>query len=780
MFRRKLSAFTIMFAAGIAAGFFASDRSRPIEAAGFTLSVMAVIAFFGDEKGHRNTKIVLAAFFLCGALMFSLRSAYYDGASSFAGDTVTVTARVISAETKDEDLKMTVKSHGLGGKLQLTIPGYMTEEYSGEDKNEAAEPYILTGALIEATGELSEFMPADDPGCFDYRLYMRGKGTALSLKAYSFEILDPCGSMAAKVKRYLFCTREEFLDLFDNETEGFIRGVVFGDKSEIDEDTVREFNENSTGHILAVSGLHVGFLYGLLRVLTGRRRTAGVSALVIIVIVMYGEMTMWSASTVRACLVMTISLMSVHLRRPFDLLTSVSLAALLILLKEPYQLFSSGFQLSFLALCGIAFLTKPVSSVTGETLGVLIAVQAGTLPVMMYTFCRFDPMAVFINIPVILMASILVPVCLMMLMSQMVFGLSPDIGVDLVELLSYAVLKTDHVLYFDGAFSLKASGIGGAAVIAAYILMLGMSSEWVRVSFLRKKTIEVLKKGILLLMPVLMLSACLFDPFTDDGIVFVAVGQGDCVHVRAGGRDLLIDGGGSEYYNVGEKILMPYLLREGSDSIEVALVTHLHSDHYKGIEELSEVYPVGALGVSSDYKESIDENGLGSEVEKIVYMEPGARVRLSDDVYVESIWPVKKSDEPVAADDPNEHNTVYMIEYEGMKVMVTGDLLEEDELEMVEYYKDTDTLKCDVLKVAHHGSKSSSSEAFLDAASPAIAVIQCGRNNVYGHPHKQTLERLEERGIRVFRTDESGAVGIDLHNGLRDGKTSVDLYRNHR
>ena len=142
-------------------------------------------------------------------------------------------------------------------------------------------------------------------------------------------------------------------------------------------------------------------------------------------------------------------------------------------------------------------------------------------------------------------------------------------------------------------------------------------------------------------------------------------------------------------------------------------------------------------------------------------------------MYIESIWPAEVSKQQIAFDDPNEHNTVYMIHYKGIKIMVTGDLLEEDEKEMVRYYQDTDTLKCDILKVAHHGSKTSSSEEFLDAAKPQIAVIQCGRNNFYGHPHKQTLERLEERGIKVLRTDISGAVGIDIHGS----RLSADLFK---
>ena len=109
--------------------------------------------------------------------------------------------------------------------------------------------------------------------------------------------------------------------------------------------------------------------------------------------------------------------------------------------------------------------------------------------------------------------------------------------------------------------------------------------------------------------------------------------------------------------------------------------------------------------------------------------------------------------------------------------MVTGDLLEEDELEMIDYYRHNnslDTLRCDVLKVAHHGSKSSSSEAFLDAAKPLVAVISVGLNNLYGHPHDQTLERLKKRGIRTYRTDINGTVGIDI----RSNKIIVDTLQN--
>ena len=367
----------------------------------------------------------------------------------------------------------------------------------------------------------------------------------------------------------------------------------------------------------------------------------------------------------------------------------------------------------------------------------------------------------------------MVPVCILMLLTETVSGSVPHIAESFIELISYAVVRLNHLLNFNGDFSFKAAGIGGATLIAVYVIVLGASSEWARVTIIRTDTIKVIRAGVILLMPVFMLSACLYDRFSDDEIVFVAVGQGDCVHIRAEGRDILIDGGGSDGYNVGEKILMPYLLHEGAYKVDMALLTHLHADHYKGITELSAEYPVGVLGVPADYWESPDNKSkLTADAEKIIYILPDTRIDIADDIYVEPIWPADASVEPFSIDDPNEHNTVYMIHYRGIKVMVTGDLLEEDELEMIEYYEGTDVLKCDVLKVAHHGSKTSSSEAFLDAASPSVAVIQAGRNNFYGHPHAQTLERLEERGIKVCRTDLDGAVGVDI----RHGRVYVDLF----
>lgn len=759
-----------MYTAGIFAGYFLFEKTRIPEAFGFIAAVCFAAVFAGSRPViHRRQSLTLILMMLAGFMSFALNFAAMESeASAWTGKEGVLSGRVIRASSKDDRLELAVRpdrKSGMPRKVKLTLRDYSlhpAEDVKGEARYE--EAYLLTGTRISAGGEFREPAGADDPGVFDQRLYLRAKGTAVTFRANGIDVTCEGGKLAS-VRRYLFGTREDLISCFDEDTGGFIRGTVFGDKRDLDEDMIKEFNANSTGHILAVSGLHIGFLYALLRALTGRRRTAAVSAAIIAVMVVYGEMTLWSPATVRACIVMGLSVLSLHFRRPFDLLTSVSLAALIILTVQPYQLFDTGFRMSFLAMTGIAFLTKPLSSLTGEGLGAMLAVQAGTVPVTAYTFCRVNPLAVFINIPVILLASALVPLCLILLICGLLLGTFPRIGIDISELLAHAVMQINHLLSFDGGFSLKAAGFSAAAAVMVYALIFGLSSEWARVRMIRREGREIIRKAAVLMLPLIMMCPCLYDSFADDEVVFVSVGQGDCTHIRAAGRDILIDGGGREDFNTGERVLMPYLLHGGCDALDIALVTHLHEDHYRGICELGESFTVGMTGIPADYRDVLKSGTGPFGPEKLFPVGPGSRISVTDDVYIDAIWPASVSSKPVSADDPNEHNCVYMINYRGVKIMVTGDLLEEDELEMLKHYRDRgreEDLRCDVLKVAHHGSRTSSSEEFLDSASPAIAVIQAGRNNIYGHPHDQTLERLYERGIAVYRTDINGAVGIDI------------------
>lgn len=780
-----------------------------------------------------------------------------------------ITGEVLSAETTDTGMKIVLAPRGGRCKVRVSIydAPYIT-------------PAEVIGQEITAFGQYREPPGADNPGCFDYRTYLRSRGIGFLFSARNIEVNSGNMTLRGKMRRQMFLIREGFLDTFEDESvRAFIKGVVFGDKTQIDEEVRDDFNRNGTGHILAVSGLHTGFLYSLLRLLAGKKKTIGLSVLIILILLMYGEMTMWSPSTMRAVTVLSISIGAVYMKRPFDLLSSVSAAAFLMLIIEPYQLMSSGFQMSFAAMLAIAFLVKPLAAFIGEPMAVMLAVQIGVAPLTAFIFHRLNLLSFLINIPVIFIASILVPLCMCDLFlsaaylipgsaaaaSSLATGNAAAAATDIaaenatagaaafdpvtsvIEGLSEIIVGINSAAA-NLDFSVQVTGMNAGLLILIYLCILLISSEWCRIRILRKELFHILLGFFCIAAVSVCFTAATYNPFADDEIVFVSIGQGDCTHIRvsAGGtspaadeggqgtgksstgilgktKNVLIDGGGSMERDIGEDTLMPYLLSNRAENVDLALATHLHTDHVLGLLQLDKVYPVGAIGIPDDYKRSIeisrkttransatDKNednesqslhsskgffqradrndtfhdsksfyqqtntidSLINECDDLIFISPGSRIDTSDQVYIEPIWPLKGHSAGVEVDDPNENNMVFIVNYGGVKIMVTGDLLEEDENEILRHYP-PQKLHCDVLKVAHHGSKSSSSEAFLDAVSPSIAVIQVGKNNFYGHPHQQTLDRLEERGIQVYRTDQNGAVGIDIiSKGLE-----VDLVR---
>lgn len=786
MLRRRLFAYTIMMSAGIAAGFFVLERYEFVRGILVMAAAGASVALADGQAftENRNDRIRLLLFIIAGFFLFTFRFIYYEtvsipeGSSEAAG-----TVSLIKATDTGYEMILTGTGFKGADNIQVNI-------YSGSDRNTRAsvsdksipaELADMLGKRAAAQGKISGFRTADNPGCFDQRVYMRGKGITCRLNADRITIENDKVNIYWKYRRWLIRERDSFLYLFSNgEVRGFIRGVVFGDKSGIDEETREEFSINSTGHILAVSGLHIGFLYALLRKLAGRRKTRAISALIFMIIFMYGEMTLWSAATVRAVTVLCISMLSFYIKRPADLLTSVSAAAFIILIREPYQLFDAGFQMSFLALTAIAFISEPLKHFAGDYMAALIAVQTGVAPLGAYLFNRFNPVSLLINIPVVWLAGILVPLCLSLMLVSLITGAAniPGLAVSAAEGLSEMIVKVNGWMTYDGFFSTRTVSVNAGILTGFCLCFFLLCSEWMRIRLLRHDRADIAKAFIAVLLVSSALGAASYNSFSDDEIVFVSVGQGDCTHIRSGKRDILIDGGGNTDRNIGKDTLIPYLLSNGAADIDIAFATHLHMDHFKGILELNESFPVGCTMIPAGYRREAADMQFGEMTlpENTMYAESGTRIMITDEVSVEPIWPQPGRPVNLDPDDENENNMVYMIIYRGTKIMITGDLTEEDELEMVDHYKGTDVLKCDILKVAHHGSKNSSSEAFLDAASPSAAVIQVGRNNLYGHPHNQTLERLEERGVPVYRTDLNGAVGIDIRrSGLK-----IDVMREVR
>lgn len=852
MLRRKLFAFGISFSLGIYSGYLFRDKMNLPGAMAVALScilALLLLARSGEIEPGDVANILLWA--VAGVLVISWNGYILDsyGRELVHGENADretrLVGRIVDVRKGDSSWSFTVKDKN-GGRSQIRVSNEDIEEYTEGQDNLLS----LAGRKCIAAGKFQLPQPATNPGIFDYRLYLRSRGISAESKvrrlrfqgtsgtrngspdsskghndgpgSYSDTLvilggqdsrknpgkgalffLETIGIAGAintikefpekllwKERSFMVAQRVKFVEAFERtaESKGVLNGILFGDKSDLDKQVYKEFTENNTAHVLTVSGLHMGFLYGALMFITGKKRNRQVTWMIWIVLTAYGEITMWSTSTIRAWLIISLSMLSFFVKKPFDLLSALSFSAVVMLAWRPYLLFNGGFIMSYLAMLGISFLSVPMGHFFGKYLGGAASVQGGMLPYVSYSYNMVDPFSLFINMPVIALASVVAPAAILVLVFLCLTGYVPPLLVFIIDSLCQLLVKVNHLLSAGGRHSFVVPSMSAGVLVCVYFVCFFLTSELVTVMVIRRQWNRIVVTAAILLIPVLALAWTMRNPMAGDQLIFADVGQGDCVHIRTERGNYLIDGGGDRFRNVGEETLRPYLLKNGCERIDVSFITHLHQDHCKGVEELRKIYPVGSTAISSEYQgESFD---TVKDVKKLLYLSAGDRVSIGKNSTIQVIWPLKgesggrQADRGGLLDEKNEMNMVMIVNIDGRKIMVTGDLLEEDEKAMIKYYGNSGLLKCHVLKAGHHGSRTSTSPEFLDAVDPEIVVIQVGRNNIYGHPHRQVVRRIESRGIKIYRTDVQGAVGmrirknhIQVHTMIRqspkEGNTDV-------
>jgi beta-lactamase superfamily II metal-dependent hydrolase len=282
-------------------------------------------------------------------------------------------------------------------------------------------------------------------------------------------------------------------------------------------------------------------------------------------------------------------------------------------------------------------------------------------------------------------------------------------------------------------------------------------------------------------------------------LTFVDVGQGDCLHIRTSdGKNYLVDGGGSADYNIGKKTVLPYLLKNGVRHLDGVFVSHLHTDHFKGITELACEMDIGAVytyaGNILRTEELTDkvwsvgaESGMTGITEgDLRFVGAGDVVNLGRGATADILFPPKGTTEDytktvIENEDENKTSLLVRFNIGKLSVLMTGDIGFDGEKEILallspsENAKNSETLETAILKMGHHGSKTSTSDEFLSAVSPKVAVIQVGTNN-YGHPTAEVLDKLSEAGIITYRNDNDGAIMMDESSAdkirVRTQKTS--------
>ncbi len=643
-------------------------------------------------------------------------------------------------------------------------------------KGEKGAENIHLGREIELRGIIEPFPFQRNPGEFDYGKYLLlndihgivSVNGLQNIKIGAYVEGSLLRSWTYRVQQTLY----RILDsLHSPRHAGFLKGIIFGYRSEIPPDVKQSFMDTGTIHILAVSGSNVAFvafmffsLFGFLRL--PRKALGGVTVLGLLA---YMLITGSSPSVVRATIMAIVLLCGSLVERKTDIYNSISIAALILLVWNSNTLFDVGFQLSFSAVVSIVyfypkleFLIKKIPDrfeeikvfdTTMKLFAVSLAAQLGTIPFTAYYFNRISVVSFLANIPV-------VPIS----------GLNTFIG--FAEVLSFPVCRwiaglfaaaNDFLIWFLLGFVKHAASVPFAyveawslstfVILGYYVLLFGVFNihqPRVRAQF---------AIWVLILTNSISISELWYSMHPKLNVSIIDVGQGDAILLEfPDGKRMLIDAGPlSQRYNAGERIIAPFLKRKGITRLEYFLITHSHSDHLGGARALLRSMMVDTIVMSpfrgSSYQvrsvlQAAEEKNVGQKV-----LRAGNQITLDPRIRVYCLYP-----EVGAAKIKNLNNSsiVLKVVYGCSSILLVGDAEAVDENKMVHRYDDF--LMSDILKVGHHGSHSSTSEEFLNIVHPQKALVSVGIHNRFSHPSPITMQRLAAHSIEINRTDKKGAI----------------------
>lgn len=751
--KRPLLIVTISYILGIIIGVYFKQSILLILLAGIT-----GIVFW---KIIKKKKIIIIAVCIVPCLLSFLQinnvNNKYNKMYKLDDENIAITG-IVCSQIKETDYKYSTNIK-LENKLKLTV--YI-------DKKEDVSK-LEYGNKISVIGTYKKPTERRNYKGYDYMKYLKTKKICGSLivdgevKLIKTKNINPIFTIINKLSLIFKQNLKKLLSEQEAELE---QGILLGDTSDIESEIKDDFRKCNLSHMLAVSGAHLSYLVlGINTVLSkkafGIRRRKILSIIFILIFMVIVNM---SPSVVRAGISTIIAIFATLIYRKQDTYTTISIALLLTLLNNPFAIFDVGLQLSYLAtLSIIVFYSKftqkqfnnKVKKYLYESAMLTFSANILILPIIIYEFNTIPINSVISN----LLAGPLLGICIILgmftvIISIILFPVSKLIAFPLQIILKILIKIIELISKIP---------FGNYTVKTPWFIVVFLTYVIIATLIYNKKRITKILTMVTLIIFVVM-QVCTF--INIDGklkIYFIDVGQGDSMLVRTvRGKNILIDGGGSKDpdYDIGEKILVPYLLDRRIKTLDYVIISHFDEDHATGVAQI-----LGKIDVSSIIlTRQLEENDIYRHILsiakekkiKLIYVKEGDVLKIGG-IKISIIHPENK----LMINNPmNNNSIVCKVEYNSFSMLLTGDIeMEAEELIL----RKNINLKADVLKVAHHGSKTSTTGEFLKAINPKVALIGVGKNNNFGHPSNEVIQRLKENGTRIYRTDENGEISITVN-----------------
>lgn len=666
-------------------------------------------------------------------------------------------------------------------------------------------PNVKIGNIIKVRGKLRQFEEAANKGNFDSRKYYLSLGFYGKIEAGTIEIIN---SDYSGIRQGLYELRMEIIERLEklcsdnngifsiiNNKNGIIGAIILGDKTDIDSDIKELYSVSGIAHILAISGLHISFIgMAIYRLLRRRFRFLFSAAVSIPVVLSFGIMSGFGISTIRAIIMFILKIIGEVLGRKYDAITAISLAGLVLLVQNPFVVCNSGFQMSFGAIIAIVLILPIVEEILNTDNKIIKVISANFTislvmnPILAWNYYELPTFSFLLNIVVVpLMSVVIVSSIAGIFCSCIMFGFGKVVifpGCGILELYTFLC----NIINKSSVASIVVGQPKVTIIIVYYAILLvvlfglkNIRTKYTRAekerNIIKKETGLVLEKKAkkerrikgqnvklrLACIVGFLLLNCLIYYIPNQGfyITFINVGQGDGILIHGdNGTKVMVDGGSTSEKQVAKNCIVPYLKAEGIGTIDYSIITHTDKDHISGILEILENNNSNRIRIKNLVMPDINmkDDTYNELIEKaklkkinVLYIKKGDTLSLGK-TKIKCIYP----ETTTTASDKNDYCTVLSVKNKTSKILLTGDISKEIE----EKIKDDIEENYTVLKVAHHGSNYSSSEKFLKKVNPKYSIISVGKNNSYGHPGNETMERLRKQGGVIYRTDEKGGITI--------------------
>lgn len=748
-------------------------------------AILLIVFFIAVFRWIKATKALMASLFVvCGMIHF-LHVSHLPSSdvSHLVGQTLTVVGIVSdipqALPVKEEKVKVRYK---VSAHAAITERGEKVPVTGGvlvSIDQRSTQQILPYGTEIMATGKLTLPHSYGNPGMIDTSAALKRQGVTARLSVSDGRIRFAKNNDEWHWQNTLAGWRENITTRMENtmspQTAAILAGTLFGGYSGIPKEVIASFATTGIIHILSVSGTHIALVAAVIFWLGSlfRVRAGIIAAWAAFSIILYAMISGGTPPVVRSAIMGIIGLAAVGLGREKDAPAALMIAALLMLLYQPGLIYDISFQLSFCAAAGLIFLYpktviyfKALPAWLAKPFAVTLTAQLGVVPFIAWYYKTFSLSSFIANIIAVPIIEAAVILGLVAAILGAILAPANIMWSACSSLINLVVAMTKFIAALPGAsFYLPPIGLGAGVIYYCLLAWLyGYMPRFIPSPadiFARWfKTSAVFAIGAATVFAIYINYPQQF------AVHFIDVGQGDAaLIITPHRRAILIDSGGtigqSTDFDIGERVVLPYLKHYGILDIDYLILTHGHQDHAGGAPAVISGIPVKKIMIArEEFTPALEKLINISADATYIPIYQNQQILLDDtkiDIIHDGIRAETKSS--------NESSAVIKVTYGSHSFLFTGDLETKGEQAIL---TEGQPVSCSVLKVGHHGSKTSSTAEFLAAVQPRYAVISVGYNNRFGHPHPDVINRLAERSIETYRTDQHGAVifqsdGDNLH-----------------